>query len=266
MGFLADIVSEVQASVGRPDYLVGLPQRPDRPPPSLRDAIRAAPGGWAVLLERKHESPGAIRTALPDLPLAQFVGMAEAGGASGLSCLAAGPRFRGSPQEVRALVRSTRLPVLYKDFVVDPIQIEAAHRSGASAVLLIARLETDRILHRPLSELATAAKTAGLEVVLEFHAPSDLAVANRVAADVYGVNLRDLDSLDFRPEVARETFRAATALRPLLGLSGVASREDAVRFRAWGADGILVGAGFAVASNRPEFLQSVVSVGAGPAR
>ncbi len=266
MGFLADIITEVQASVGRSDYLVGLPPPSKRSPPSLRDAIRAAPRGWAVLLERKHESPGAKRGRLPDLPLARFVRLAEAGGVTGLSCLASGPRFRGSPQEVYALVRSTRLPVLYKDFVVDPIQIEAAHRSGASAVLLIARLETDGILRRPLSELAAAASAAGLEVVLELHGASDLPITNRVAADVYGVNLRDLDSLDLRPDVARETFRAATTHRPLLGLSGVASRDDAVQFRAWGADGILVGTGFAVAANRPEFLRSVLSAGAGGAR
>lgn len=257
MGFLGDLLPKVRARVEDPGYLGGLPTEPPRPAPSLRDAIVRASGSWAVLVERKHASPGAVNSTLPQLPLDRFVDLAQAGNADGLSCLATSPAFGGSPREVAELVTRSQLPVLFKDFVIARVQVEAAYRCGASAILLIARLETGGYLEIPLRELASAARARGLEVVLEVHGPDEWSLALEMGADIFGVNLRDLDTLDFRPDVAEATFHHAAARHPLLGLSGVRSSDDAVRFRGWGADGLLVGSGFALARDPAAFLRSL---------
>ena len=257
MGFLADLLPQVRTQIEDPDYLEGLPESPVRRPPSLREAVSRAHDGWAVLVERKHESPGSGPSPLPDLSLHQFVEWARDGRADGLSCLATAPSFRGSPREVAQLVQASGLPVLFKDFVVDPIQVEAAYRAGASAVLLIARLETGGFLERPLRELASAARAHGLEVLLELHGVDEWPVAEGMAVDLFGVNLRDLDTLAFRPETAEATFRQAGSYHPLLGLSGVSTPAEAERYRRWGADGLLVGTGFARSSDPGAFLRSL---------
>jgi indole-3-glycerol phosphate synthase len=257
MGFLANLLPRVRAQISDPTYLEGLPDPPPGQAPSLRDAVTGARDGWAILVERKHESPGAVGPSLPSIPLDRFLEAARAGGADGLSCLATGPEFRGSPREVAELARRSGLPVLFKDFVIDPIQIEAARRAGASAILLIARLETGGFLDVPLSELAMAARARGLEVLLELHGQDEWSVADDLAADLFGINLRDLDTLRFRPEAAEETFRGSGERHPLLGLSGVSSASEAERYRQWGADGLLVGTSFARASDPGNFLRTL---------
>ena len=257
MGFLADLLPRVRAQIDDPQYLEGLPEGPPPKAPSLTQAVMRASDGWALLVERKHESPGAVGASLPALPLDRFLAEAKRGGADGLSCLATAPAFEGSPTEVLELVRSSRSPVLFKDFVIDPIQVEAASRAGASAILLIARLETGGFLEIPIRELALTARARGLEVLLEVHSPDEWTVANDVAVDLFGVNLRDLDTLRFQPDTAEDAFRAAGAHRPLLGLSGVSSPAEATRYRRWGADGLLVGTAFARASDPGAFLRTL---------
>lgn len=257
MGFLADLLPRVRAQIEAPGYLEGLPETPVRRSPSLKNAVDRARDGWAVLVERKHESPGAADPVLPPIPLNRFVEWATDGAADGLSCLATAPAFRGSPREVAELVSASTLPVLFKDFVIDPIQVEAAFRAGASAVLLIARLQSGGFLEIPIRELAAAARARGLEVLLEVHDPDEWSVADDAAVDLFGINLRDLDNLSLPAEDVEETFRIAGTHRPLLGLSGVTSRAEAERYRLWGADGLLVGTGFARASHPAAFLRAL---------
>jgi indole-3-glycerol phosphate synthase len=257
MGFLSGLLPRVRAQIEDPAYLEGLPESPFQRAPSLREAVIRASDGWAVLVERKHESPGSAEPSLPPMPLERFIERATSGKADGLSCLATAPEFRGSPQEVADLVRRSGLPVLFKDFVIDPIQIEAAYRTGASAILLIARLESGGFLNVSIGELAMAARARGLEVLLEVHGREEWPVAEDVAVDLYGINIRDLDTLRFRPEAAEETFRVSGSHHPLLGLSGVSSPAEAARYRRWGADGLLVGTSFARASDPGAFLRSL---------
>jgi indole-3-glycerol phosphate synthase len=264
MAFLDDLLPDIQRTIRSPAYATGVPSVAHRPPVSLRASIASADHDWALLLEHKRASPGAREPNLPRVDLDDFVRIAEAGGAAGLSCLATTPRFAGAPEDVTTLSARTRLPVLFKDFVIDPVQIDAARRAGAAAILLIARLETEGRLSLPLAELADRAHAAGLEVVLEFHAAEELAVADHVRADVYGINLRDLDSLRFRPDVVAETFGRAGGLRPLIGMSGIEGPEDAARFRRWGADGVLVGTALARSSDPAGFVAAVRRVGSMP--
>jgi indole-3-glycerol phosphate synthase len=211
----------------------------------------------SLLVEFKRNSPGSAEPRLPVRSAEEFVRVTSPAGIAGYSCIATAHRFEGSPDDVRELAEATDLPVLFKDFVIDPVQLEVAERVGASAVLLIARLESTGGLRASLAELARDAHARRLEVVLEFHERSELKQAAGVSADMYGVNVRNLDSLRMEPEVAAETIRAAGDLRPLLGLSGVGSADDARALWALGVDGILVGSAVARAADPSTFLASL---------
>ncbi len=259
MGFLEEIVRETRTAVRDPRYVHGLPPTAPRPTASLRAAIERESARGALLVEYKRVSPGQAEPVLPVRPVEEFVRSTRAAGVAGYSCLAAGPRFAGSPADVAELVRTTERPVLFKEFVVDPLQIDVAARCGASAVLLIARLASEGHLKVPLRSLARHAHDRGLEVLLEWHAKAELSATDGVEADMYGVNVRDLDTLAIERPRAEATMEAAAALgrHPLLGLSGIETGEDARRCWRRGADGVLVGTAVARAPDPAAFLSSL---------
>lgn len=263
-GFLAEIVREVAADVGRPEYAADLPEPSFEARPSLRSAVDQERGRGALLVEFKRVSPGRPDPILPVRSAHEFVAATGVPGVAGYSCLATRPRFQGSPGDVATLVRETERPVLFKDFVIDSRQLDAAVRAGASAVLLIARLETEGLLDRPLAELSRAAHERGLEVLLELHDASEIPRADHVEADLFGVNARDLDSLSIDRGTAERTLEEAWShgLKPLLGLSGIEKPADAHRLLDAGADGVLVGSAVALAADPAAFLRSLTDRGA----
>jgi indole-3-glycerol phosphate synthase len=263
-GFLAEIVREVLEDVQRPDYAADLPASSLEPRPSLRSAIDRERATGALLVEFKRISPGRPDPVLPVRTPKEFVATTGVPGLAGYSCIATRPRFYGSPADVAELARATDRPILFKDFVVDVRQLDAAVRAGASAVLLIARLETDGLSPLPLVELGREAHERGLEVLLELHHPADLARVDRVGADLFGVNARDLDTLTIDRPVAERTLEEAWShgLKPILGLSGIERAADARRFLDAGADGILVGSAVARAADPAAFLRSLTETGA----
>lgn len=259
MGFLVDIVRSSREAVRDPAYGRDLLPRRSERRPSLREAIERDRWVGALLVEYKRFSPGQRDPELPRRSVEEFAETMETAGVTAYSCLATRSLFGGSPKDVSALVNATYRPVLFKDFVVDPVQIDVAARAGASAVLLIARLATEGHLSMPLADLSLAAHARGLEVLLEFHEKSELSEVGDVAADVYGVNVRDLDSLEIDRPTAMATIEEAVAdgLQPLLGLSGVETAEDARRFWSSGVDGILVGTAIARSPHPSELLASL---------
>lgn len=256
MDFLLEIVRETRATLGNPSYGALLPATHPPARPSLVAAIVRDRARGAILVEHKRVSPGAPDPILPPQTMDEFVRGGEAAEITGYSCLATHARFDGSPRDVAELSARTGRPVLFKDFVIDPIQIEAAARAGASAILLIARLAGPPY-EIPLAELASESHRLGLEVLLEFHDRTELRLTEDLAADMYGVNTRDLTSLLLDRPVAAETLRATSHLRPMLGLSGVAGPEEARQFWALGTDGILVGTAFARAKDPLAFVSSL---------
>ena len=259
MGFLSEILAANRSVVEDDSYLDGLPPPGRATRPSLKRAIESNRGTGSLVVEYKRVSPGQVEPNLPPRALSEFVQIGDRAGVTGYSCLATGPRFLGRPLDVFEIARATPLPVLFKDFIAHERQLEAAARSGASAVLLVARLASERYLTQPISELADSAHRRGLEVLLEFHAEAELSEADGVAADVYGVNVRNLDSLRIDRPVAESTLRRAreSGLDPLLGLSGVESPADAQRFWSLGVDGILVGTSVARSVHPEDLLRSL---------
>jgi indole-3-glycerol phosphate synthase len=214
---------------------------PATTPPSRPDEARgltaalAAPG-LKVIAEIKRRSPSAGAIA-PDLdPVTQARAYLE-GGAAAISVLTEPDFFGGSLDDLRAVRAAVPLPVLRKDFILDPLQVAEAAAAGADALLLIvAALDADR-----LGELLAACEEVGVEALVEVHDAAELVVANQAGAPLIGVNNRDL-----RTFVTDLTTAEALAgdIRPgavTVAESGVVSPAGAARMAAAGYDAVLVG-------------------------
>ncbi len=206
--------------------------------PEARDfagALRAG-GEVAVIAEFKRRAPSAGDLA-PDAEAAEVArGYAE-GGASALSVLTDERWFGGSVDDLEAARAASGLPVLRKDFVLDPVQVLEARAAGADAVLLIVRaLEPAR-----LEELLAAADGAGLDALVEAHDEEELTTALEAGAEVIGVNARDLDSFAVDLARAERLVGRIPADRVAVAESGVRGEADVRRMAAAGADAVLVG-------------------------
>ncbi|HXC23454.1 MAG TPA: indole-3-glycerol phosphate synthase TrpC, partial [Solirubrobacteraceae bacterium] len=153
--------------------------------------------GISVIAEFKRRSPSAGRLRKPEPDIAETVRAYERGGASALSVLTEGPNFEGSLADIVAARDACGLPILRKDFIVDPYQLHEACLAGAEAVLLIVAALDDA----ELASLHELGLSLGLDVLVEVHDGEELARAARIGARLIGVNNRDLR--DFSVDVGR---------------------------------------------------------------
>jgi indole-3-glycerol phosphate synthase len=169
--------------------------------------------------------------------LTEIVQAYERGGAAALSVLTEPFHFGGSLEDLRAARGATRLPVLRKDFIVDPYQLYESAAAGADAVLLIvAALEPD-----VLAELHREARALDLDVLVEVHDEQELQGALEVDADVIGLNNRDLG--DFTVDIQRtyELLSDVPAGKTVVSESGFSRREELDDLDRVGVDAVLVG-------------------------
>lgn len=204
-------------------------------PVSNSDFMEALQGPLAVVAEIKPRSPS--EGVLLREPVQRVLAELTAGGAAAFSILTDSDFFDGSIENMRLAAHSGR-PVLMKDFIVDERQIDCAAHHGASAVLLI-----ERILEpRRREQLVDHAHRRGLYVLLEIHDANDWATAKSSAADVIGVNSRDLDSLELDPMRQIQVIRRVVAAgRVTMALSGVGNRIDRRQAQEAGAVAVLIG-------------------------
>ncbi|MHB1435144.1 MAG: beta/alpha barrel domain-containing protein [Thermoplasmata archaeon] len=251
--FLVELVEELRPIIEAGGY--DAPAIAVGPPPSLRKAIaNAAPR--ALVVEYKRAAPGGSASPLPQYRIDEFLDRIRGARVAALSCLTVPPHFQGSPSDLRELAARDRRPVLFKDFVIDPRQVDCAARIGASAILLLASLPRAGI-EVPLAELADRAHAKGLEVLLELHAPEERVWIDRVPADLIGVNVRNLNTLEIDRPTASATLEGLPHRIPVIGLSGVTGPESAEWFWRRGADAILVGSGVARSEDPLRFLTSL---------
>jgi len=193
--------------------------------------------GVSVIAEHKRRSPSAgdIR---PGSTVAEIVEAYERGGAAALSVLTEGPHFGGSLEDLREARAACALPILRKDFIVDPYQVYETAAWGADALLLIvAALEPEAI-----ADLYAQARDLDLDVLVEVHDESDLTCALEVIdADVIGINNRDL--ADFTVDVQRtyDLLADVPAGKTVVSESGFHSREQLDELERVGIDACLVG-------------------------
>ena len=206
--------------------------------PSVRDFFSplAAPGSIRLIAEVKKASPsrGVIRADFDPVAIARTY---QRHGASCISVLTDGPYFQGSLADLRAVRAAVDLPVLRKDFILDPYQLVEARAAGADAVLLIAECLDDCHLRSLFNE----AVALGMTPLVELYEPANLQRAFDAGATLIGVNNRDLRT--FQTDLAH-TLRLR-ALVPdqcvLVAESGIRTREDVLRLEAAGVDAMLIG-------------------------
>jgi len=206
------------------------------------EALRFPPHGPAALVaEVKKASPsaGVIRADFDPVAIARAY---EEAGASCLSVLTDEKFFQGSREYLRAIRDAVRLPLLRKDFIIDPLQILEAIEYGADAILLIVAILSDRDLRHFLSISAQA----GLDALVEVHDEAELERALDAGATLIGINNRDLKtfqvSLDTSVRLIAKAKAAASATSKLfVAESGIHTAADVKRLADAGANAILVG-------------------------
>jgi indole-3-glycerol phosphate synthase len=228
------------------------------PPRDFLAAIRGRidAGRLAVIAEIKQSSPskGLLRPAFDPSAIAESYAR---GGATCLSVLTDAEYFGGQPEHLRLAREACGLPVLRKDFIIDPYQVYEARMWGADCILLIvAALDPARL--RALEEVADS---LGMAVLVEVHDAAELDVALRLRTSLVGVNNRNLRTFDTRLETTLALLPRVPPGRVLVTESGIASRADVRRLAAAGVRAFLVGEAFMRAEDPGSALAALFSEG-----
>ena len=208
-----------------------------------------------IIAEFKRQSPsaGIIRN---DSSASEIVGCYERGGACAISVLTEEEFFGGSVTDLRAARSSTILPLLRKDFIIDPIQIFEAADAGADAVLLIAAA-LDNV---SLGELRTVAEDElGLDALVEVHSSEELNRALDSGARIIGVNNRDLRTFRVSLDKSERLIAKAPRDKIMVSESGLQCTDSLLRLHKLGFRGFLIGEALMRAPNPEPFLRDLVA-------
>lgn len=232
------------ASTERPlDALIREAKQTPAPGTRFSDALRG--DALSVIAEIKRASPSRGTIAgIPDV--AAHADAYRRGGAAAISVLTEPRHFRGRPDDLRLVAETSGLPVLRKDFLVDPYQVWEARLWGASACLLIVALLPDV---PSLRAMLDAAAEAEIDALVEVHDRRELDVALEAGATVVGVNHRNLHTFEIDLSLFERLRPQIPADRIAIAESGIHGRTDAARMEAAGADAILVGEHAAMADD-----------------
>jgi len=185
-----------------------------------------------VIAEVKPSSPSKFIRNVTPRDAAEIAGQMEAGGASAISVLTEPQFFKGSIKNLNSVRHAVRLPVLRKDFIIDKGQI---YETESDLILLIAG-----VLGNKLNGFVDDALSCGLEPLVEVHNKNELETALSTAANIIGINNRDLNTLKVDISTT-EKLAPLVSGRIIVSESGISAPEDAVRMIDAGADAILVG-------------------------
>jgi indole-3-glycerol phosphate synthase len=192
--------------------------------------------GTSLIAEHKRRSPSA-GTIREGVSCAEVVSAYERGGAAALSVLTEEAHFGGSLADLHEARAASELPVLRKDFTIDPYQLYEAKAAGADAVLLVVGSMTADELAR----LHREAHALDLDAIVEIHDEEELDQALEVDADVLGINNRDLE--DFSVDIQRtfDLLADVPAGKVVVSESGIQSREQIDELEQVGVDAVLIG-------------------------
>ena len=208
--------------------------------------------GLSIIAEVKKASPskGIIAADFPYLEIAKEY---EASGVNAISCLTEPEYFKGSDDYLRDIAKEVRIPVLRKDFTVDPYMIYEAKTLGASAILLIAAILSDK----ELKEYYEIAESLGLSALFEAHDEEEVKRCLALGARIIGVNNRNLK--DFTVDINN-----SIRLRELISddviyvsESGIKTPEDLKILKENGTDAVLIGEMFMRSENKIELIESL---------
>lgn len=220
--------------------------------PPFEQSMRAVPIGLIAEVKRRSPSAGVIREPFDPL---EIVAAYESAGAQAISVLMDEKFFGGSEKDLRGIRKATRLPLLYKEFVVDEWQIWHARFLGASALLLIVAALDDATLKRYLK----MCREARIEALVEVHEAAEAKRAVDAGAKMIGVNNRDLKTFHTSLEVTEKVARLIPRSLLLVSESGIKTPDDVMRVRNAGAGAVLVGESLLRQSDLAESVRFLMS-------
>jgi indole-3-glycerol phosphate synthase len=193
--------------------------------------------GLSLIAEFKRRSPSAGALASDAIDVATQVAAYERGGAAALSVLTDEPHFGGSLGDLRAARAACDLPIIRKDFIVDPYQLYEAAVNGADAVLLIAAALGDEDLRAFHQE----ARSIDLDCLVEVHDAEEMERALEAGAEVIGINNRNLDDMSVDIGTTYELMPDVPAGKTVVAESGISGREELEELDRVGVDAVLIG-------------------------
>ena len=234
---------------------------------SLKKSIAAATP-TPIIAEIKFKSPaeGKLRPAGDVKKIARAY---ERGGVAGISVLTEPRHFDGDIRYLPLVKKAVKVPVLMKDIIIDPLQIDAGADMGADAVLFIAAVFMNRLAKTGLDKMFERARDRNLEVLFEAHTENEYRFALESEADLVGINNRDLETLDVSLETSRRLLASGKEMReqlrvlrkdkPVISESGISSPGEIEQLKAMGADGFLVGSAIMKSSDLEAKVRSLRS-------
>jgi indole-3-glycerol phosphate synthase len=193
--------------------------------------------GLSLIAEFKRRSPSAGQIAAEAVDVAEQARAYERGGAAALSVLTDERHFGGSLADLRAARAACGMPIIRKDFIVDPYQLYEAAVNGADAVLLIVAALGDEDLRSLYGE----ARSIDLDVLVEVHDRGELERALEAGAEVIGINNRDLDEGTVDVATTYELMPDVPAGKTVVAESGISSRHELQELERVGVDAVLIG-------------------------
>jgi indole-3-glycerol phosphate synthase len=238
MNILETIIAKkrIEIAAGKENgYLESLDNN-NRPVVSLKKALQESHTGIIAEFKRKSPSKGWI---YPDADATAIPAAYESAGASGLSILTDESFFGGSLNDLQAARPSVHIPILRKDFIVDPYQLQVAKAVGANVILLIAAALDKKIC----AELAKEAKSLELEVLLEIHEESELEYISP-DIDIVGINNRNLKSFVTDIETSFKLGEKVPSGYLKISESGISDPHTIKELKSAGFNGFLIGETF----------------------
>jgi len=226
----------------------------DAPPaPSLATALRGPEVAVVAEVKRRSPSKGAINARMSAPAQAAAY---ESGGAAALSILTEPAHFGGADHDLTDARQAATIPVLKKDFHVDPLQLVQAKALGASAALLIVRALSPALL----DTMVRTAHALALEVLVEVRDEVELQRALEAGAELIGVNNRDLETLQIDASTSARLIPRVPADRVAIYESGVTGVEDVRAASRLGADAVLVGSSVSAAPDPGHAVRALTGV------
>jgi indole-3-glycerol phosphate synthase len=255
--FLDKIVAEKQKELEQRQKTVPLSRLEDaikqRPAPlDLAEAL--AGDGVSLIAEVKRASPskGALNPNLDAVALAKTYARC---GAAAISVLTESKYFMGSGSDLEAIKNALpNVPVLRKDFILEPYQLVEARACGADAILLIVAI----LDYVTLQHLVAESHRLGMQCLLEVHNEDELKRALKCDAQLIGVNNRNLDTLEVDISVTQKLRPLIPPERIVVSESGIKRREDIEKLKDWGVDAVLIGEALVTAGDIPAKIKELL--------
>lgn len=217
---------------------------------SLRNFLLSEKGSIIAECKKASPSKGVIRRHYNPVKIALEY---QNSGAKAISVLTDKEFFMGSLEDLKNVSQNVALPVLRKDFLLHEKQILEARHYGASAVLLIVRI----LELKELKALYEFARKLNLDVLVEVHTKEEAQKAVDIGAEIIGINTRDLDTLEIKPELIPEISQTLPNNVVIVGESGIQNRDDYLNMLPY-VQSVLIGTYFMESENISEAFRNLL--------